>query len=89
ARPPAGWLSRANRGNEPPNSRTAGRSWRIAELHNGSSLFTGDAGRGESNIRRRINENDPHVRGLGCNRYADELKDIEACPDDGTAENGG
>ena len=25
---------------------------RIAEVHNGSSLFTGDAGQGESNIRR-------------------------------------
>ena len=24
----------------------------IAEVHNGSSLFTGDAGQGESNIRR-------------------------------------
>jgi len=31
---------------------------RIAEVHNGSSLFTGDAGQGESNIRRRIIEND-------------------------------
>lgn len=31
---------------------------RIAEVHNGSSLFTGDAGRGESNIRRWIIEND-------------------------------
>ena len=31
---------------------------RIAEVHNGSSLFTGDAGQGESNIRRRIFEND-------------------------------
>ena len=31
---------------------------RIAEVHNGSSLFTGDAGRGESNIRRRSIEND-------------------------------
>jgi type I restriction enzyme M protein len=27
---------------------------RIAEVHNGSSLFTGDAGQGESNIRRWI-----------------------------------
>ncbi|HNU58032.1 MAG TPA: class I SAM-dependent DNA methyltransferase, partial [Flavobacteriales bacterium] len=27
---------------------------RIAEIHNGSSLFTGDAGQGESNIRRWI-----------------------------------
>jgi type I restriction enzyme M protein len=31
---------------------------RIAEVHNGSSLFTGDAGQGESNIRRWIFEND-------------------------------
>ena len=31
---------------------------RIAEVHNGSSLFTGDAGQGESNIRRWIIVND-------------------------------
>ena len=31
---------------------------RIASIHNGSSLFTGDAGGGESNIRRYIIEND-------------------------------
>lgn len=31
---------------------------RITEVHNGSSLFTGDAGQGESNIRRWIIEND-------------------------------
>ncbi|MGY0633433.1 type I restriction-modification system subunit M [Luteimonas sp. A478] len=31
---------------------------RIASVHNGSSLFTGDAGSGESNIRRYIIEND-------------------------------
>ena len=31
---------------------------RIAEIHSGSSLFTGDAGQGESNIRRWILEND-------------------------------
>ncbi len=31
---------------------------RIAEVHNGSSLFTGDAGQGESNIRRWIIEED-------------------------------
>ena len=30
----------------------------VAEVHNGSSLFTGDAGQGESNIRRWIIEND-------------------------------
>lgn len=31
---------------------------RIASVHNGSALFTGDAGGGESNIRRHILEND-------------------------------
>ena len=31
---------------------------RIAHVHNGSSLFTGEAGSGESNIRRYIIEND-------------------------------
>lgn len=31
---------------------------RIAEVHNGSSLFTGDAGQGESNVRRWIIEKD-------------------------------
>ena len=31
---------------------------RVAEVHNGSSLFTGDASQGESNIRRWIIEND-------------------------------
>ena len=31
---------------------------RIAEVHNGSALFTGDAGQGESNLRRWIIEND-------------------------------
>ena len=31
---------------------------RIAQIHSGSSLFTGDAGQGESNIRRYILEND-------------------------------
>ena len=31
---------------------------RIAEVHNGSALFTGDAGQGESNIRRWLIEND-------------------------------
>ncbi len=34
------------------------RGSRIASVHNGSSLFTGDAGGGESNIRRFIIEND-------------------------------
>ena len=31
---------------------------RLASIHNGSSLFTGDAGSGESNIRRYLVEND-------------------------------
>jgi type I restriction enzyme M protein len=31
---------------------------RIAEVHNGSSLFTGDAGQGESNFRRYMIESD-------------------------------
>ena len=31
---------------------------RIAMVHNGSALFTGDAGQGESNIRRWLMEND-------------------------------
>ncbi|MEM7361078.1 MAG: class I SAM-dependent DNA methyltransferase [Pseudomonadota bacterium] len=39
-----------------PEQSTQGS--RIASVHNGSSLFTGDAGGGESNIRRFIIEND-------------------------------
>lgn len=38
--------------------RTTALGSRIAHVHNGSSLFTGDAGQGESNIRRWIIEND-------------------------------
>ncbi len=41
---------------KPVNKNTKGS--RIASVHNGSSLFTGDAGGGESNIRRHIIEND-------------------------------
>ena len=37
---------------------TAPLGSRIASVHNGSSLFTGDAASGESNIRRYIIEND-------------------------------
>jgi len=37
---------------------TAPLGSRIAHVHNGSSLFTGAAGQGESNIRRWIMEND-------------------------------
>lgn len=40
-----------------PTSQSPNGS-RIASIHNGSSLFTGDAGSGESNIRRYIIEND-------------------------------
>ncbi|ADE13931.1 N-6 DNA methylase [Nitrosococcus halophilus Nc 4] len=38
--------------------QAGGLGSRIASVHNGSSLFTGDAGSGESNIRRHIIEND-------------------------------
>lgn len=41
---------------KPTDNGNAGS--RIASVHNGSSLFTGDAGSGESNIRRYIIEND-------------------------------
>lgn len=41
---------------KPTTSNSVGS--RIASVHNGSSLFTGDAGGGESNIRRYIIEND-------------------------------
>ncbi len=37
---------------------TGSKGSRIASVHNGSSLFTGDAGGGESNIRRYLIEND-------------------------------
>ena len=42
---------------------------RIAQLHSGASLFSGDAGRGESNIRRWIIENDwlEAIVALPCN----------------------
>jgi hypothetical protein len=46
----ANMLSKMKHGTKPGS--------RIAEVHNGSSLFTGDAGQGESNIRRWIIEND-------------------------------
>ena len=38
--------------------RDSPRGSRIASVHNGSALFTGDAGSGESNVRRHIIEND-------------------------------
>lgn len=41
---------------KPLSAGTAGS--RVASVHNGSSLFTGDAGGGESNIRRHLVEND-------------------------------
>lgn len=40
------------------STRDSAIGTRIASVHNGSSLFTGDAGSGESNIRRFIIEND-------------------------------
>ncbi len=50
----ANMLSKMKQG----TSRGKGLGSRIAEVHNGSSLFTGDAGQGESNIRRWIIESD-------------------------------
>ncbi|MCK5666676.1 MAG: N-6 DNA methylase, partial [Thiotrichaceae bacterium] len=41
-----------------PNKGFSPQGSRIASVHNGSSLFTGDAGGGESNIRRYLIEND-------------------------------
>lgn len=38
--------------------KDTGLGSRIAEVHNGSSIFTGDAGSGESNARRYLIEND-------------------------------
>jgi len=43
---------------KPETSKKGWLGSRVAEVHNGSSLFTGDAGQGESNIRRWIIEND-------------------------------
>lgn len=40
------------------NNATRFSGSRIASVHNGSALFTGDAGGGESNIRRHIIESD-------------------------------
>ena len=39
-------------------NNTSEMGTRIVEVHNGSSLFTGNAGGGESNLRRYIIEND-------------------------------
>jgi type I restriction enzyme M protein len=41
-----------------PIKETNGVPSKIASVHNGSALFTGDAGSGESNIRRYVIEND-------------------------------
>lgn len=43
---------------DPDEADNKGRGSRIAVVFNGSPLFTGDAGSGESNIRRWIIEND-------------------------------
>ncbi len=40
------------------SSSNKGIGSRIAMVHNGSALFTGDAGQGESNVRRWVIEND-------------------------------
>ncbi|EGR2733498.1 SAM-dependent DNA methyltransferase [Vibrio vulnificus] len=50
-------MEMVNKMKEPSLTETQVGS-RIASVHNGSSLFTGDAGGGESNIRRYIIEND-------------------------------
>lgn len=44
--------------NKMKSLKQSAQGTRIASVHNGSSLFTGDAGGGESNIRRYIIEND-------------------------------
>lgn len=49
-------VSKMKRRSDSPNGRFSGS--RIASIHNGSALFTGDAGSGESNIRRHIIESD-------------------------------
>ncbi len=49
-------INKMKRRSDSPNGRFSGS--RIASVHNGSALFTGDAGSGESNIRRYIIEND-------------------------------
>ncbi|MFH4077657.1 N-6 DNA methylase, partial [Acinetobacter baumannii] len=41
-----------------PSPENGGEGSRIAVVFNGSPLFTGDAGSGESNIRRWVIEND-------------------------------
>ena len=46
---------------------------RIAEVHNGSSIFTGDAGSGESNARRYLIENDL-VEAIIANKKEDRRK---------------
>lgn len=49
-------VNKMKRRSDSPKGRFSGS--RIASVHNGSALFTGDAGSGESNIRRHIIEND-------------------------------
>ena len=48
-------MEMANKMKDPASGSNGSR---IASVHNGSSLFTGDAGSGESNIRRHLIEND-------------------------------
>lgn len=49
-------VNKMKRRGDSPNGRFSGS--RIASVHNGSALFTGDAGSGESNVRRHIIEGD-------------------------------
>ncbi|WP_204323371.1 hypothetical protein, partial [Streptococcus pneumoniae] len=48
-------MEMVNKMKSPKNNKIGSR---VASVHNGSSLFTGDAGSGESNIRRHIIEKD-------------------------------
>ena len=41
---------------------------------------------GELARLRELLNNEPHIRGLGYNQYADEIEDMEAYPDDDVAE---
>ena len=54
---------------------------RIAEIHNGSSLFTGSAGQGESNIRRWDQRSAEDVnRGRKSSKFKTGLHDLPFLP---------
>ena len=59
---------------------------RIALVHNGSALFTGDAGQGESNIRRWVLEND-WLEGRSCRRPRCQ-SGRQRCPPSGASRPG-